>query len=877
MKQRRAFPRPKRVIRMFEQFTERARKVLGLARQEAQKFNHEYIGTEHILLGLILEGSGVAATVLRNMDVDLRKIRIEIEKLVQQGPQVMTAPSKLPFTPRAKRVIDLGKEEAKSLTHEHVGTEHLLLGLLRENEGIAAQVLMNLGVRLDEVREEVLELLSPDSGSGPSKGETRRRARDTAPLGSSSTGNADKSKTPALDAFGRDLTELAREESLDPVIGRKDEIERVIQVLCRRTKNNPVLIGEAGVGKTAIVEGLAQEVISGAVPELLRDRRIVVLDLAMMVAGTKYRGQFEERIKAVMTEVRRAKNVILFIDELHTLVGAGGAEGAIDASNVLKPALSRGEIQVIGATTLDEYRRHIEKDGALERRFQQVKVEPPSPEDALAILHGLKGRYEEHHKVRFTDDALQSAVELSSRYIPSRFLPDKAIDVMDEAGARIRLRSMTKPPDLTALTEEIDRLEADKDESISNQEYEKAAQLRDKAMQLRKEKERLQREWREQADEISGEVDEEIICETVSKMTGIPLTRIDQGESERLLKMEEHLHRRVISQEEAIGQIARAVRRSRAGLKNPKRPIGSFLFVGPTGVGKTLLCKALAEFMFGSDDALIQIDMSEYMEKFNVSRLVGAPPGYVGYEEGGQLTEKIRRRPYAVVLMDEIEKAHPDVYNMLLQVMEEGQLTDSFGRVVDFKNVVLILTSNIGANIIKNQTGLGFVKKTEDGQNEKMREMLMHEIERHFKPEFLNRLDDVIMFKPLTRDDLYQIFDIEVQGVRNRLYQHGVELIVPKAAKDYVLETKDVKNLDFGARPLRRAIERYIENPLSEEMLKGGLEGKSKVELKVKKGKGDDAKPELQFKYTDAPPEEENDEKPKGKDKKDTETIKSEK
>lgn len=877
MKQRRAFPRPKRVIRMFEQFTERARKVLGLARQEAQKFNHEYIGTEHILLGLILEGSGVAATVLRNMDVDLRKIRIEIEKLVQQGPQVMTAPSKLPFTPRAKRVIDLGKEEAKSLTHEHVGTEHLLLGLLRENEGIAAQVLMNLGVRLDEVREEVLELLSPDSGSGPSKGETRRRARDTAPLGSSSTGNADKSKTPALDAFGRDLTELAREESLDPVIGRKDEIERVIQVLCRRTKNNPVLIGEAGVGKTAIVEGLAQEVISGAVPELLRDRRIVVLDLAMMVAGTKYRGQFEERIKAVMTEVRRAKNVILFIDELHTLVGAGGAEGAIDASNVLKPALSRGEIQVIGATTLDEYRRHIEKDGALERRFQQVKVEPPSPEDALAILHGLKGRYEEHHKVRFTDDALQSAVELSSRYIPSRFLPDKAIDVMDEAGARIRLRSMTKPPDLTALTEEIDRLEADKDESISNQEYEKAAQLRDKAMQLRKEKERLQREWREQADEISGEVDEEIICETVSKMTGIPLTRIDQGESERLLKMEEHLHRRVISQEEAIGQIARAVRRSRAGLKNPKRPIGSFLFVGPTGVGKTLLCKALAEFMFGSDDALIQIDMSEYMEKFNVSRLVGAPPGYVGYEEGGQLTEKIRRRPYAVVLMDEIEKAHPDVYNMLLQVMEEGQLTDSFGRVVDFKNVVLILTSNIGANIIKNQTGLGFVKKTEDGQNEKMREMLMHEIERHFKPEFLNRLDDVIMFKPLTRDDLYQIFDIEVQGVRNRLYQHGVELIVPKAAKDYVLETKDVKNLDFGARPLRRAIERYIENPLSEEMLRGGLEGKSKVELKVKKGKGDDAKPELQFKYTDAPPEEENDEKPKGKDKKDTETIKSEK
>jgi ATP-dependent Clp protease ATP-binding subunit ClpC len=567
---------------MFEQFTERARKVLGLARQEAQKFNHEYIGTEHILLGLILEGSGVAATVLRNMEVDLRKIRLEIEKLVQQGPQVMTAPSKLPFTPRAKRVIDLAKEEAATLNHEHVGTEHLLLGLLRENEGIAAQVLMNLGVRLDDVREEVLDLLSPEAGAGGKEDTGRRnKPRDTASIGPGNNpgGGNEKSKTPALDAFGRDLTELAREGTLDPVIGRKDEIERVIQVLCRRTKNNPVLIGEAGVGKTAIVEGLAQEVIAGIVPEILRDRRIVVLDLAMMVAGTKYRGQFEERIKAVMTEVRRAKNVILFIDELHTLVGAGGAEGAIDASNVLKPALSRGEVQVIGATTLDEYRRYIEKDGALERRFQQVMVDPPNVEDALAILHGLKDRYETHHRVRFTDDALKACVDLSSRYIPSRFLPDKAIDVMDEAGARIRLRSMSKPPDLTELNAEIDRLEAEKDEAISNQEYEKAAQLRDKAMQLRKEKEKTQREWREQANVISGEVDEEVICETVSKMTGIPLTRIDQGESERLLKMEDELHRRVISQDEAIGQIARALRRSRAGLKNPKRPIGSFLFV----------------------------------------------------------------------------------------------------------------------------------------------------------------------------------------------------------------------------------------------------------------------------------------------------------
>ncbi|MCC6574712.1 MAG: ATP-dependent Clp protease ATP-binding subunit [Planctomycetes bacterium] len=856
---------------MFEQFTERARKVLGLARQEAQKFNHEYIGTEHILLGLILEGSGVAATVLRNMDVDLRKIRLEIEKLVQQGPQVMTAPSKLPFTPRAKRVIDLAKEEAASLNHEHVGTEHLLLGLLRENEGIAAQVLMNLGVRLDEVREEVLELLSPEQGgkggaqppgqggpaSGPSNESERRprTQRDTSNLGQAGQGGAagnEKSKTPALDAFGRDLTELAREGQLDPVIGRKNEIERVVQVLCRRTKNNPVLIGEAGVGKTAIVEGLAQEVVNGIVPELLRDRRIVVLDLAMMVAGTKYRGQFEERIKAVMTEVRRARNVILFIDELHTLVGAGGAEGAIDASNVLKPALSRGEVQVIGATTLDEYRRYIEKDGALERRFQQVMVEPPSPEDALAILKGLKSRYEAHHRVRYTEEALKQCVELSSRYIPSRFLPDKAIDVLDEAGARIRLRSMAKPPDLTDISKEIDRLEAEKDEAISNQEYEKAAQLRDKAMQLRKEKERQQREWREQANVISGTVDEDVICETVSKMTGIPLTRIDQKESERLMQMEAELHKRVISQEEAIAQIARAVRRSRAGLKDPRRPIGCFLFVGPTGVGKTLLCKALAQFMFGTDDALIGIDMSEYMEKFNVSRLVGAPPGYVGYEEGGQLTEKIRRRPYAVVLMDEIEKAHPDVYNMLLQVMEEGKLTDSFGRVVDFKNVILILTSNIGANIIKNQTGLTFVQRTKERQFDQMKEALMHEIERHFKPEFLNRLDDIIVFKPLTREDLYKIFDIEITGVRKRLAQHGIEINIPLEVKNWVLDSKDCENLEFGARPLRRAIEKYVENPLSEELLKGQLKHNVLVTVKVVKK---DDKTSLAFEQSEKPAE----------------------
>ncbi|MCK6439027.1 MAG: ATP-dependent Clp protease ATP-binding subunit, partial [Planctomycetes bacterium] len=813
---------------MFDNFTERARKVLGLARQEAQKFNHEYIGTEHILLGLILEGSGVAANVLRNMEIDLRKIRLEIEKLVQQGPQMVTAPGKLPFTPRAKRVIDLAKQEAQALAHEYIGTEHLLLGLLKENEGIAAQVLMNLGVRLEEVREEVLELLGQDaanSGTGTQRESTRKL-----------TSTTDKSKTPALDAFGTDLTERAREGDLDPVIGRAQEIERVVQVLCRRTKNNPVLIGEPGVGKTAIVEGLAQRIINGEIPEILREKRLVVLDLAMMVAGTKYRGQFEERIKAVMTEVRRAKNVILFIDELHTLVGAGGAEGAIDASNVMKPALSRGEIQVIGATTLDEYRKHIEKDGALERRFQQVRVEPPNVEDAIKILRGLKGRYEAHHKIRYTDEALLASVELSDRYMPGRFLPDKAIDVMDEAGSRMRLRNMVKPPDLTELDKQVEDLEREKDQAIADQEYEMAAKLRDQAMKLRKEKEQKQREWREELNVVTGTVDDEVICETVSSMTGIPLTRIDQQESERLLKMEGELHRSVVSQEEAIKQISRAVRRSRSGLKDPKRPIASFLFVGPTGVGKTLLCKALAKFMFGTEDALVSIDMSEYMEKFNVSRLVGAPPGYVGYEEGGQLTEKIRRRPYAVVLLDEIEKAHPDVYNLLLQIMEEGRLTDSFGRVVDFKNVVLIMTSNVGASIIKNQAGLGFRKLDAESSYESMRDALMQEIERHFKPEFINRLDDIIIFRQLVNDDMKLIFDIEINKLVKRMGEKHIELSVTDQAKEWVLGSKLVKDTEFGARPLRRAIERHIENELSERVLSGDFEGKNGCKVRVKDG-----------------------------------------
>ncbi|HZV02206.1 MAG TPA: ATP-dependent Clp protease ATP-binding subunit, partial [Planctomycetota bacterium] len=630
---------------MFDRFTDRARKVMGLARQEAQRFNHEYIGTEHILLGLIQEGSGVAANVLRNLDVDLDKIRREVEKIVQSGPSMVTM-GQLPFTPRAKKVLELSVEEASNLGHNYIGTEHLLLGLIRENEGVAAQVLMNLGLKLEEVREEVLELLGADmSNQENNQGGGSGGGAASQPGEKSSK----KSKTPALDAFGRDLTELAREGKLDPVIGRKDEIERVTMILSRRTKNNPVLLGEPGVGKTAIVEGLAQDIIKGNVPEILREKRIVVLDLAMMVAGTKYRGQFEERIKAVMTEVRRVKNVVLFIDELHTLVGAGGAEGAIDASNVLKPALSRGEVQCIGATTLDEYRKYIEKDGALERRFQTIMVDPPSKEETIEILQGLRDKYEAHHRVQYTNEALEAAVELSTRYITGRFLPDKAIDVIDEAGARLRMKTMTRPPDLKELEAEVKKLEKEKEEAVAAQDFERAASLRDKADKLKKKREQIKREWRESSQESGGIVDENMIAETVSKMTGVPLTRLEKGESERLLHMEEELHKMVVSQHKAIEVISKAVRRSRSGLKDPKRPTGSFIFLGPTGVGKTLLAKALAKFMFGSEEALVQIDMSEYMEKHAVSRMIGAPPGYVGYDEGGQLTEHVRRKPYSVV------------------------------------------------------------------------------------------------------------------------------------------------------------------------------------------------------------------------------------
>lgn len=811
---------------MYERFTDRARKVMQLANQEAQRFNHEYIGTEHVLLGLVKEGSGVAANVLKRLDVDLRKIRLEVEKIVQSGPDMVTM-GKLPQTPRAKKVIEYAMEEARNLNHNYVGTEHLLLGLLREQEGVAAQVLMNLGLKLEDVREEVLNLL----GHGVEGGEQTERTSGGGGGGGGQGQKQGKSKTPALDSFGRDLTELARQGKLDPVIGRENEIERVVQILIRRQKNNPVLLGEAGVGKTAIVEGFAQMVVDNNVPELLRDRRIVVLDLAMMVAGTKYRGQFEERIKAVMNEVRRAKNTILFIDELHTLVGAGGAEGAIDAANVLKPALSRGELQCIGATTLDEYRKYIEKDHALERRFQSVVVEPPSPEHAVQILKGLRGRYAEHHHVTYTDEALERAVELSQRYITARCLPDKAIDVIDEAGARIRLKSMVRPPDLKELEIESEKLNQSKEEAVANQDFERAAQLRDQADKLKKKKDTITREWKEKSKEADGFVDGEVIAEVVAKMTGIPLTRLSSEDAVRLLEMEQEMHKRVISQDEAIKQVSKAVRRSRSGLKDPKRPTGAFLFCGPTGVGKTLLAKTLAEFMFGDEDALVQIDMSEYMEKHNISRLIGAPPGYVGYEEGGQLTEKIRRRPYAVVLLDEIEKAHPDVYNMLLQIMEEGHLTDSFGRKVDFRNVILIMTTNTGAEVIKSGGGFGFAKKDEDASYTGMKSRLMQEVEKEFKPEFLGRLDEVVVFRHLTRENLKNIVEIELKKVRERLGERSLKLVLTDEAREFLIDKGG--DLDYGARPLRRSVEQWVEDPLSEELLRGSFTGKDTITVRV--------------------------------------------
>ncbi len=831
----------------YERFTDRARKVMQYAHQEAVRFNHEYIGTEHILLGLTKEGSGVAASVLSKMGVDLRKIRAEVENLVSSGPDLVTM-GRLPQTPRAKKALEYAMEEAQLLKHTYVGTEHLLLGLLRQHDGVAAQVLMNLGLKLEDVREEVLSMLghdgnsssedsfSPprnDDNSGNTETYNNGGGNDTSSSFGSSSRSArpGKSKTPALDSFGRDLTELARQHKLDPVIGREAEIERTMQILCRRTKNNPALLGEAGVGKTAIVEGFAQRIVDGKVPEILMNRRVVALDLAMMVAGTKYRGQFEERIKALMNEVKRSKNIILFIDEMHTIVGAGGAEGAMDAANVLKPALSRGEMQCIGATTFDEYRKYIEKDNALERRFQVVTVNPTTPRETIAILKGLRERYEKHHCVQITDDAIDLAVKLSERYMPGRSLPDKAIDVIDEAGARVRLNTMTYPPDLNDLTRQEEELKVQKDLAVQRQEFEKAGQLRDQIEEVNKRKQEIQDEWRNKQRQTRGVVDASVVSEVVSLITSVPLTRMTTEDSKRLLQMEDELHKRVISQHEAIQAISKAIRRSRSGIQDPHRPIGSFIFAGPTGVGKTLLAKALAEFMFGDENALVQIDMSEYMEKYSVSRLIGAPPGYVGYEEGGQLTEKIRRRPYSVVLLDEIEKAHPDVFNVLLQVLEEGRLTDSFGRIVDFRNTIIIMTTNAGAEAIKNESAFGFQRPEGDASYNDMKVRVKEEIERSFRPEFINRFNDVIVFRYLNEDDLVQVVDLELKKLRKRLLEKPLCLIVTDEAKKYLI--KRGSNMDYGARPLRRAIESYLEDPLSENLLSGLFEGADAVGVQL--------------------------------------------
>ena len=798
---------------MFNRFTERARKVILLAKEEAKRFNHDYIGTEHILLGLVREGEGVAAAVLASFGLSPDKIRLEVEKLVQPGPSTVIS-GDLPFTPKAKKVIELAMDEARALGHNYIGTEHLLLGLIREGEGVASQVLMNSGLELDKVREEVMNLLGSEI-PGYEMGQ-----------------KVSPAKTPALDAFGRDLTKLAKDNKLDPVIGRKNEIERVIQILSRRTKNNPVLLGEAGVGKTAIVEGLAQMIIAGDAPELLRDKRIIILDLALMVAGTKYRGQFEERIKAVMDEIKRSEDVIVFIDELHTLIGAGGAEGAIDASNILKPALSRGEIQCIGATTLDEYRKHIEKDAALERRFQTIMVEAPSVSETIEILKGLRDKYEAHHRVKFTDEALEAAAKLSDRYISGRYLPDKAIDLMDEAGARARLSTMTAPPGVKDIEEKMEVVKKEKESSVKNQDFERAAKFRDEERKLKDSLGKTKKEWKESQGKVEPKVTDEEIAVIVSKWTGIPIVKLEEKEQQKFLKMEDGLHKRVIGQDEAISAIARAVRRSRAGIKDPRRPIGSFIFLGPSGVGKTLVARALAEYMFGDEDAIIQLDMSEYMEKFNVSRLVGAPPGYVGYEEGGQLTEKVRRRPYSVVLLDEIEKAHPDVFNILLQMLEEGRLTDSFGRKVDFKNTVIIMTSNIGAEMLKKQGSIGFKSQAEETTYQSMKERLLDEVKKAFKPEFLNRVDDIIVFRSLTKEDLEKIVELEVKEVESRLKDQDIMIELTKEAKDFLME----KGFDraFGARPLKRTIQRYLEDPLAEDIIKGNFKKGGKIKITAK-------------------------------------------
>lgn len=798
---------------MFGRFTERAQKVLALAQEEAIRLGHNNIGTEHILLGLVREGEGIAAKALYALGLGSEKIQKEVENLIGRGQD---ASQTIHYTPRAKKVIELSMDEARKLGHSYVGTEHILLGLIREGEGVAARVLNNLGVSLNKARQQVLQLL----GSNES--------------GSHQGGSAASANTPTLDGLARDLTAIARDGSLDPVIGRSKEIQRVIEVLSRRTKNNPVLIGEPGVGKTAIAEGLAQQIINNEVPETLRDKRVMTLDMGTVVAGTKYRGEFEDRLKKVMDEIRQAGNIILFIDELHTLIGAGGAEGAIDASNILKPSLARGELQCIGATTLDEYRKYIEKDAALERRFQPITVDEPTAEESVRILQGLRDRYEAHHRVTITDEAIEAAVKLSDRYISDRFLPDKAIDLIDEAGSKVRLRSYTTPPNLKELEVKLEDVRKEKDAAVQSQEFEKAASLRDTEQRLREQLEETKKTWKEKQGKENSEVTVEDIANVVSSWTGIPVSKLAQTETEKLLNLEEILHSRVIGQEEAVKAISKAVRRARAGLKDPKRPIGSFVFLGPTGVGKTELARALAEAMFGDEDAMIRIDMSEYMEKHSTSRLVGSPPGYVGYEEGGQLTEKVRRKPYSVVLLDEIEKAHPDVFNILLQVLEDGRLTDSKGRTVDFRNTVLIMTSNVGAEALRRNKYVGF--NIQDGEQDykDMKGKVMEEMKKSFRPEFLNRIDEIIVFHALEKKHLQQIVSLMSDTLTKRLEEQNINLELTDAAKEKIsIEGYDP---EYGARPLRRAIQKHIEDRLSEELLKGTVLTGQSVVIDVEDG-----------------------------------------
>ena len=807
-------------------FTPRAQQVLALARKEADRFNHNFVGTEHLLLGLIKLGQGVAVNVLQKMGLDLETVRLEVEKQVGTGPDQKQV-GNIPYTPRVKKVLNLASKEAKQLQHTYVGTEHILLGLLREGDGVAARVLKNLDIDIEMTRQEILKELDPNFAGEDDLDEDG----DPVPAKAGKKG----SKTPALRAFGRDLTEIARKGELDPVIGRADEIERVMQILCRRTKNNPVLLGEAGVGKTAIVEGLAQEIISGNVPELLRDRRIVTLDLALMVAGTKYRGQFEERIKAVMDEIRRTKNVILFIDELHTIVGAGSAEGTMDASNIIKPALSRGELQCIGATTLNEYRKYIEKDAALERRFQNVKVEAPSIDEAIEILKGLRSRYEEHHKAEITDEAVEAAVKLSDRYITARYLPDKAIDVMDEAGSRSRILTMARPPEIKEQEASIQEIKERKELAIKEQDFEGAASMRDEEKQAKENLEQTMTEWKAASEESRSVITDDDIMQVISKWTGIPLQRMEKDEIKKLLEMEKGLEETVVGQSAAVTALCKALRRSRADLKDPARPIGAFALLGPTGVGKTLLAKTMAQELFGDPKALIQIDMSEYMEKFASSRLVGSPPGYVGFEEGGQLTEQVRRRPYSVVLFDEIEKAHPDVTNMLLQILEDGKLTDSGGRAVDFRNTIVLMTSNVGAESAKRSKAIGFNNSEGDIDYEKMRELIMDEAKKTFRPEFINRLDDLIVFRALDKENLMVILELEIKKVIERLVKREINLVLDKKARELLVEKGH--DPEYGARPMRRAVERYLEDPLAEEILRGNLIDGEPVSVSADDGK----------------------------------------